>query len=198
MFADLVQNSGDIFTADKVRRELAVHHSTADEWLRLLRATMLVDTLPRFARRPIAKLKHKRPKVYATDHGAVAAFLPGPDPLSDPKRRSRVAETAAYRHLREIERAEDGELRYFRSQNGELECDFVLEASNNLILVEVTVSARPRGKIAQLNAIGEGIGASRRVLVYGGLQAVRDQGVELVPLHRFLLDPASSVLGGVP
>ena len=117
-------------------------------------------------------------------------------PTHDPSVPGRVYEAVVYRHLRDLARRLHGEVFFLRSKN-ELEVDFILQASDRLIAIEVTQSPRPkREKLARLRAAADLITASRRLLVYGGQATDESEGIPMVPLRQFLVDPATVVLGG--
>lgn len=192
LFVYLVQSSGAIFDAAPRARDLDADPRTVRDWLRLLEETCLVVALEPFALRAAARLrKRTRPKVYAADHGLVSAFLPGALPHDDPGVRGALMETMVFRHLRTLPAAA---LRYYRSERGAHEIDFVVDGPDGRIAVEVTAAQSPRPeKLARLNAAAEDAGIRRRALVHGGMAEGTGDGVRLLPLHRFLLDPAGSL-----
>jgi predicted AAA+ superfamily ATPase len=105
--------------------------------------------------------------------------------------RGRAFEAAVFRHLREVAREKEARLGYFR-QREELEIDFVLEDPEGLVTgIEVTSSPRPRtDKIARLRRAGKALGTSRLTLIHGGSIEEEEQGIQILPLQRFLSAPA--------
>jgi predicted AAA+ superfamily ATPase len=154
----------------------------------LLEDTLLVVPLERFADRAAAALR-SRPKVYAADHGLVAAFAL--TDTTDPEVRGRLFETAVFRHLREfLHQDSRTELTYYRDRS-DREVDFVLDLPGARVLVEVTASSRLKpGKLKQLEAIARRVGAARRVVVFGGSIGVEEDRARAIPLGTFLLDPS--------
>jgi predicted AAA+ superfamily ATPase len=163
------------------------------EWSRLLSDTLLVSPLERFNRNAAAGLRSKS-KIYASDPGLVMAFAPLP--VQDASVRARAFEAAVYRHLRETAREWEGRLSYFR-QGEDLEIDFVLEDQSGLVAIEVTSGLRVRAdKLERLRQAAKKLGTDRRLLVHGGVIEDKAEGVETVPLQRFLLDPSAFLREG--
>ncbi len=120
-----------------------------------------------------------------------------PLPVQDASVRAKAFEAAMYRHLRETARELEGRLSYFR-QGEDLEIDFVLEDQSGLVAIEVTSGLRVRAdKLERLRQAAKKLGAERRLLVHGGVIEERAEGVEAVPLQRFLLDPSALLRRGV-
>lgn len=190
LFVYLVQESGAIFNASARARDLKADPRSVQEWLRSLKDTMLLQELPPYRPRGIkaAQSLGTKPKVYAADHGLVVSFAGMPDPLGDPEVRGRAYEAVAFRHLRELARSLGTGLSYFRSKEDQ-EIDFILEARGGPIAFEVTSSAKLSGRVDRLKSAADRAGASRLWLLHGGIIEEERQGVRLLPLQRFLLDP---------
>jgi uncharacterized protein len=187
LFVYLVQASGAILNVAKRASDVGHDARTVGKWLRLLEDTLLLVRLPRFAEHP-ATLLRARPKVFAADHGLVNAFaLLDPN---EPEVRGRVFETAVFRHLREVQRADSSvRLSYFHDGR-QLEGDFVVQLPNSTVAVEVTSSPRPkREKLERLRAVSRKVHADRRILVHGGMVEHDDDKVTMMPLFRLLSDP---------
>jgi len=194
LFVYLVQQSGDEQNARARSDDLEVTPTTVSRWLDLLQDTFLIASLPRGATSDKAAARLRgHPKLYASDHGLVAAFAEArPD---EGEVRSRIFEAVVYRHLREVARSEAAPLHYLRWAN-ELEVDFVLETQREVVAVEVTHAVQPKpAKRRTLARAMERAGANRGVLIHGGLAAGPVDEVELVPLPRFLADPWAALLG---
>lgn len=187
LFVYLVQDSGAEFEATARANDLRADQRSVREWARLLTETMLVAPLDRYARHAAAALR-SRTKVYAADHGLVAAFAPSP--RDDARVRGQVFEAVVFRHLREAARRREGQVTYFRERD-ELEIDFVVEAEGLVTGVEVTSSGRLRpDKVEKLRRAGRELGAGRLLLVHGGMiDEEIGEGVQAVALASFLLDP---------
>ncbi len=187
LFVYLVQASGSILNVSKRAADLRHDPRSVGRWVSLLKDTLLLAQLPRYARHPAAGLRGK-PKIFAADHGLVNALaLLDPE---DPQVRGRVFETVVFRHLREVMR-QDSEVRLSYFYDGKtLEGDFIVQHPSATIAVEVTSSAQPDPKqLRRVRKIAEKTRAERQLLIFGGpVQGNRD-GIDLVPLLRFLWDP---------
>ncbi len=193
LFVYLLQDSGAELNAEARARDLGADPRSVREWSRLLSDTLLVSSLERFNRNAAAGLRSKS-KIYAADPGLVMAFAPLP--VQDASVRARAFEAAVYRHLRETARELEGGLSYFR-QGEDLEIDFVLEDQSSLIAIEVTSGLRARAdKLERLRQAAKRLGTDRRLLIHGGVIEEMAEGVETVPVQRFLLNPASFLRGG--
>ncbi len=187
LFVYLVQASGSILNVSKRANDLQHDPRTVGRWVSLLKETLLLAELPRYARHPAAGLRSK-PKIFAADHGLVNALA-----LLDPEEsqiRGRVFETVVFRHLREIAH-QDSEVRLSYFYDGKtLEGDFIVQHPRATIAVEVTSSAQPGPKQhRRVRKIAEKTGADRRLLIFGGPVQQHRNEIELVPLLRFLWDP---------
>jgi predicted AAA+ superfamily ATPase len=193
LFVYLLQDSGAELNAEARARDLAADPRSVREWSRLLSDTLLVSPLERFNRNAAAGLRSKS-KIYAADPGLVMAFAPLP--VQDASVRGKAFEAAVYRHLRETAREREGRLSYFR-QAEDLEIDFVLEDQSGLVAIEVTSGLRVRAdKLERLRQAAKKLGTDRRLLIHGGFIEETTEGVETVPVQRFLLDPGSFLRRG--
>jgi predicted AAA+ superfamily ATPase len=190
LFVHLVRESGAIFNASARARDLGADPRSVQEWLRNLKDTMLLQELPPHRPRGIkaAESLGAKPKVHAADHGLVVAFAGLPDPLGDPEVRGKAFESAAFRHLREVARSLGAGLSHFRSKEDQ-EIDFILEAREGLLAFEVTSSAKLGGRLDRVRSAADRAGARQAWLLHGGIIEEERQGIRLLPLPRFLLDP---------
>lgn len=188
LFIYLVESSGAIFSAAERAEDLGRDYRTVQRWIGLLEDAGLVATLARFATRPSRRLKGARsPRVFASDHGLISAL--SSSGTSAPEVRGQLFEAVVFRHLRELARARQGRLSYFRVRD-DLEVDFVFELGERRIAIEVTGArnVRPR-KVARARAAADELGAERLVFIHGGLAEASDERSSSVPLSRFLLTP---------
>ncbi len=193
LFVYLVQNSGAMFDARKCARLLDADARAVKNWLHHL---VKMHTLKQLERHPVpaSQRLRGRPRIYAADHALIGAFSVAADPLEDAATRGAVFEAVVFRHLRQdLDQAEPG---FYRSDDGQ-EGDFVLrDRAGRVVLIEVTGSERARDeKLSQVHRVGERLKAARRVLVYGGSVPFNQDGIDVVPLQRFLLD-TRVVVGG--
>ena len=186
LFVYLLQDSGAAFDAAARARDSGADPRSVREWVRLLEQTLLLLPLERFTRQPSSGLRSK-PRLFAADHGLVAAFATLPPSME--RVRARIFEAAVFRHLREVVRTTRGELSYFR-RDDDLEVDFVVNGPAGLTAVEVTSASRLRPeKVERLRKAGQALGTDRLILIHGGLVDEEAEGVQPVPLARALLNP---------
>lgn len=195
LFRYLIEDSGAIFSRKERAEDVGADPRAVAGWMRHLESCHLVATLPRFAGRATKRLRESRkPKVYAGDHGLVAAFAAAADPLREPDVRGRLHEAAVFRHLRDVARARDGRLTFFRDDRAGLEIDFVLEIGGELLAVDVKGAATPdRAARERARRATAACGADRALLVHGGRESSATGGLASVALEDFLLDPAGAL-----
>ena len=189
LFVYIIRESGGEFNVDDRASDLQADPRSVRDWVSRLRDTLLISGLERSVFRPSAGLRAKT-RWFAADPGLVLAFARLPP--EDREVQAAVFEAAVFRHLREASRELNGQLNYFRHKD-DLEIDFVFEASGDPpIGLEVTSSQQLRpDKLARLLKAGKVLKPGRLILVYGGLTEDWVEGVHVLPLQKFLLDPAA-------
>lgn len=128
---------GQILNQTELGRDVALPQPTVHRWLNLLETSYLLVRLPAYAINRTKRLI-KAPKLYWGDTG-VALHLAGMEPDGAHLENLVLHDLLAWRDAR-VERAE---LSYWRTTIGE-EVDFVIEAGNKLLPIEVKSTARPR------------------------------------------------------
>ena len=136
------------------------------------------------------------PRVHAIDLGLVSAFSLAPAPLDDPRTRGLLVETAAFRHLHELEWKCQGQLRFYQERGGgraRSEIDFVLIARDEVFALEITsaeggVPSKASYVRSQLEAWNsnperDGFGGDRLAHVLALRLFDRISGVGTVPFH---------------
>ncbi len=189
LFVYIVRESGGEFNVEARASDLQADPRSVRDWVSRLGDTLLISALERSISRPAAGLRAKT-RWFAADPGLVLAFARlSPE---DREVQAAVFEAAVFRHLREASRELNGQLSYFRHKE-DLEIDFVFEASGDpSIGIEVTSSQRLRpDKLTRLLKAGKILEPGRLILVYGGLTEDLVEGVHVLPLQKFLLDPAA-------
>jgi len=187
LFVYLAAESGAIFSARERARDLDVDERSIKSWIDRLLDAQLIARLDQHSKG--SKRLRTKPKIYAEDHGLVSAFAASPVARDDAAAYGRIVETAVYRHLRHAYDDPRAELRYFRG-DGDFEGDFVVGVGGDPIVVEVTSSriVKP-SKIARLRRVGAVIGTKRLTIIHLGFTDHESDGVRLLPLERFLIDP---------
>lgn len=199
LFVYLVEHSGETFNLNARASDLEASPKSVDRWVQLLEETALLISLPqRSGPKAFSRLRAKR-RIYAADPGLVSALAERP--VVEDTVRARTFEAAVFRHLREVARAHDHRLSYFRvdKSNRPLEVDFVIDLPTGPVGIEVTSSADPAGHLERTAAAAKALGATRTLLVHGGWAARRAGShptIELVGIRDFLLQPEMVLEGG--
>jgi len=192
-FVYLMQDSGAIFNASTRARDLAADQRSTAQWLRALEDTRLIKRLDAYSEKAAVRLR-SQPKIYASDHGLVAAFAPSGSLIRDQRSRSRAIEAAVFRHLRDVVQRVRGELNFFRRRirNDDLEADFVLRFERGPVVIEVTSSHDPSArKFDRLLRVGQILNSSNLVMIHGGVVDTTETRITSLSLARFLLQPES-------
>lgn len=157
----LAARSGQLLNLSDIARDLGVAVNTAKAWLSILEATFQVIVLrPYYAN--VGKRLVKTPKVYFTDTGTLC-YLAG---LKDPAHAAAgplggpIFETAVLLQVVKafLNRGEEPRIHFWRTSAG-VEVDLVVEAGNQLIPIEVKLSATPRPAMADgIRAFQEDLG----------------------------------------
>jgi Predicted ATPase (AAA+ superfamily) len=189
-----MENSNAIFDLRARAQDIDADPRSVDEWVGLLEDTLLLTRLRAYTVKASARLrKRSKSKLYAADHGLIAAFAASSEPLGDPYIKGKIVEAASYRQLRELAEQQDESLTYFRSPNGKNEIDFILKTKSEPVAIEVTSGTDFTEKLGKLKWANTHIGLKRLVLVHGGLEEKVAGAVHIVPLYRFLLEPGMVV-----
>jgi hypothetical protein len=199
LFVYLMQDSGAELNAANRANDLEADPRTVRAWVEMLEDTYLLAPLPRRSGRKASSRLRSQPRLYAGDHGLVNAFAAVAAPAHDQELRGRAFEAVVYRHLREVARGVGGGMdavSYLRVGNRD-EVDFVVRLGEVETALEVTASRSLRAdKLARFGEVAERyVPGARRVLVYGGLVDEDREGVEVMPLARFLMNPEAVVSG---
>lgn len=200
LFRYLIEESGAIFNRKKRGEDLGADPRAIAKWLDHLLRCHLVVRLDLFATRAAKRLRESgRPKIYARDHGLVAAFAVVPDPLSDPDTKARIYECVVFRHLRGIADEREARVRFYRDERGNQEVDFVVEHGIRRIALEVKSGRRAtqRENLEKLRSVGARLEATRTVLVTDGFEAATRDGIDILPLAAFLKDPRTCTFGAL-
>ena len=149
----LAVRAGQLLNLADVARDLGVALNTAKAWLSVLEATFQVIVLRPYHAN-VGKRLVKTPKVYFTDTG-ILCYLAG---LKDPAHAAAgplngaIFETAVLMEVVKaaVNRGDEPRVHFWRTSAG-VEVDLVVESGEQLIPVEMKLSATPRAGMA--NAI---------------------------------------------
>jgi len=129
---------GQLVNQTELGRDVALPQPTVHRYLNLLETSYLLVRLPAYAVNRTKRLI-KAPKVYWGDTGVAMHLAETPEPAGAHLENLVLHDLLAWRDAR-LDRAE---VCYWRTAVGE-EVDFVVEASDKLLPIEVKATSRPR------------------------------------------------------
>ncbi len=148
---------GQLINQTELGRDVSLPQPTVHRWLNLLETSYLLLRLPAYAVNRTKRLI-KSPKLYWGDTGVALHLAGGPEPGGAHLENLVLHDLIAWRDAR-LERAELG---YWRTATGE-EVDFVIEAADRLLPIEIKAAARPRlGDAAHLRSFRSEYGKQAR------------------------------------
>lgn len=177
-------------------RDAGVARTTVQGYLQILEDTLFTFEVPAFEAR-LRVRERKRPKLYWVDPGLVRAVR-GESGRPDVHSVGALFEGWIAQLLRAYADYRDlcDEIAYWQpAEAKQTEVDFVLRRGSEIVAIETKASRRWRPEFAKgLRAIAELPEVSRRIVVYLGSRTLRmDDGVEVLPLERFLDDLAAGL-----
>ena len=158
----LAARNAQLLNLSELSRDLGVAVNTAKNWLSVLEASFqVVIVRPWFAN--VGKRLVKTPKVYFTDTG-ILCYLTGlkePDHAAQGPLGGALFETAVLAEFARTiwHRGEEPRIHFWRTTSG-MEVDFLVESGDEIIPVEVKLSATPRPRMA------DGIAKLRKLLAH--------------------------------
>jgi len=148
---------GQLVNQTELGRDVALPQPTVHRWLNLLEASYQLVRLPAYSVNRTKRLI-KAPKLYWSDTG-LALHLSGGEPGGPHLENLVLCDLLAWRDGHVARRPE---VLYWRTATGE-EVDFVIEAGESLLPIEVKATPRPRtGDITHLLSFREEYGARCR------------------------------------
>lgn len=187
--------TGQLVNLSALGDDAGVSHNTARQWLSVLEASFVIHRLPPYHRNFNKRLV-KTPKLHFVDVG-LAAWLLGIEEerqLSTHPLRGALFETWVVSEFLKA-RANAGHpsnLAFWRDRSGH-EIDLLQEDAERTMAVEVKAGATVAGDALRglkqwLELAGEAAGTA--MLVYGGSDSQRRNGIEIVPWAELLHDRA--------
>lgn len=180
--------SGRILNIAALCREAGIGHQTARRYVEILEDTLVAFRVPAWSGSDRASLV-AHPKLFLFDCGVRNALLRRPLDRPLPDERGLLLEhLVAYELHRRLGTIwPEARLFHFRTRGG-AEVDLVLEVGRDLWAIEVKSSrtpTRPRGieSLASRNSR-----VRRKIVVFLGSRPQRIDGIEAIPLERFLED----------
>ena len=138
-------NSGEIFSMEKIGREIGISGPTVRNWLSVLESSFIIHFLEPDTNN-LGKSIIKTPKLYFTDTGLLCHLLrlEGKEELILSKHKGEAVETFAVAEFlkNRMNQGKKANLTYYRTSKGELEVDIIADW-NHTFAVEVKSSSDP-------------------------------------------------------
>ncbi|MCO5121355.1 MAG: ATP-binding protein [Burkholderiaceae bacterium] len=148
---------GQLINQTELGRDVALPQPTVHRWLNLLETSYLLVRLPAYAINRTKRLI-KSPKLYWGDTGVALHLAGRPEPGGAHLENLVLHDLLAWRDVR----LDHAELGYWRTTTGE-EVDFVIEAADRLLPIEIKATSRPRlGDAAHLRSFRTEYGKQAR------------------------------------
>jgi predicted AAA+ superfamily ATPase len=176
-----------VLNLQTVSNDCGVPRKTVETHFQLLEDLLLARRLPVFQRRARRSLTH-HPKFYYFDAGVYRAIRPrGPLDL-DAEIEGAALETLVLQEITAVAAARQFhyDIAFWRTHSG-AEVDFVLYGECGFIAIEVKRSALFRSEdLKSLRLFREDYPEARAILLYGGHDRYRIDGIEIWPVVEFL------------
>ena len=187
---------GNVLNLAQIARECQISRSTVEGYLSILEDLLLSFQLPVFSRRAARKLVTHQ-KFYFFDSGVYNKLRPRGPLDSNSEIGGAALEGLVAQHLRSwiSYSRNDCQLYYWRTKAGS-EVDFVIYGPDNFIAIEVKSSTRvERRDVRSLKAFREDYSEAQTLLLYGGREKLKINGVLCLPCEGFLrnLTPSQKI-----
>ena len=188
----LARQSGDLVNVSEWAGLVGVSRPTVDAWIDALVESQLVVRVPPFSGGKRAELT-RRPKIYFRDPGLRNALLGDIGVFEHSLERGKLLETWVAAELRKHADPllPHGVVRYWRSKAG-AEVDFVLQARQGLVGVEVKSGARAARLSRSLRSFASAYRPCRIIVIHTGDPELTS--LDGIPVHvvgpEALSDPA--------
>ncbi len=177
---------GQLLNLSALGNEAGVSHNTAREWISVLEASFIVHRLPPHHRN-FGKRLVKTPKLYFHDTG-LAAWLLGierPEQIATHPLRGALFENWVVGEFlkHRLNTARPSNLSFWRDRSGN-EVDLLIEEDNRLRAVEIKSGATIFDEMMKGLDRWRGVAggsAGGEMLVYGGEEAQRRRGIDVLP-----------------
>ncbi|MCX7988762.1 MAG: ATP-binding protein [Thermodesulfovibrio sp.] len=166
--------TGNILSLSELARDAKLNVSTTSRYLSLLEASFIIRRIHPYLRSKATRLI-KSPKIYVSDSG-LACYLAGVSSLDREPLRGALFETYVAQNLFSIidSRWSDANL-YFWHIQGRHEVDFIIEAENSCIAIEVKAAEKWEEKdLSGLKAfMNSSPNCIAGIIAYNGYNVVR-------------------------
>ncbi|MBD3321258.1 MAG: AAA family ATPase [Chitinivibrionales bacterium] len=187
-FLEIISFSqGSVLNLSEISRDSEVKRNTLDSYVSILEDLLIAVRIPVFSHRAKRELIRSR-KFYFFDCG-VFQGIRTKGPLEDAASlRGTALETLVMQHLRAWIEYSGKEIQlYFWRTRGGSEVDFIIYGENTFFAFEVKNTRNPRAKdTSGLRSFGQDYPPARLVLLYRGKEKKRRDGVDWIPVERFL------------
>lgn len=191
-------SQGSPLNTSAVAREAGVDRKVVEDYFSILDDLLIGIRLPSFQKKAKRRVV-AHPKFYYFDVGVYRAIRPM-GPLDDTGSVNGVAlESLVLQELRALNDLLDWgfEIFYWRAHSGE-EVDFVFYGESGFIAIEVKLASKIRPEdFKGLRAFHADYPAARLLLLYTGERELQMNGCAVVPVSRFLKEPARFLFEGL-
>ena len=179
---------GELVNISNIAQDCQVPRTTVQIFIEILEDLLLGFRVPVFTKRAKRELV-QHPKFYFFDAGVYRSLRPR-GPLDQPEQiAGHALEGLVAQHLRAWITYTSGahRLYFWRTRSG-VEVDFVLYGDSGIYAVEVKESARVRGNdLKALKEFQADYPGARAVLLYGGKDRLKIQGIPCIPCREALM-----------
>ena len=183
----LALSHGSIISPTAIAQHADVKKSTVVDWIDLLESMFLVSRLHVYTTRPSRRALAAQPKFYFADTGIAMTLRPNDAARAMPDAVGAAREGLVYQHLAAwCSTTRDARLSTWRTTGG-LEVDFVVDAGDALIAIEVKSGStlRPADRRGLL-AFHDEFPDARLLVLTDGAIPERQGPIQAVPLESFL------------
>ena len=183
----LALSHGSVISPTTIAQHADVKKSTVIDWIDLLESMFLVNRLHVFTTRSSRRALAAQPKFYFADTGIAMALRPNDAARAMPDAVGAAREGLVYQHLAAwCSVTRDARLSTWRTTGG-VEVDFVVEAGDELIAVEVKSgnTLRPADRRGLL-AFHDEFPDARLIVLTDAALPQRQGPIQAIPLDTFL------------
>jgi len=192
-FLDLsAELSGQFINYAKLASDSEINKDTIRNYFDILEETLLIHRIPVFDRVASARKARQKDKFYFFDIGVRNALLKKLNSHFTDTEKGPLFEHLVFQNLKAMldYRKSDFEIKTYRDDRN-LEVDFILENSSDLILIEVKYQKKFRNdfddNLDEFSSIVKTKKKIRKFVVYAGKDALQTPGkTSVLPLSEFL------------
>lgn len=186
---------GQVLSVSSLARDAEAHRNTIAGYIEILEDTLVGFRLSPFQANIRVKEK-KHPKFYFIDSGLVRALKKNLSSIA-PEEKGRLFEGWFINYMRSLGEYKKlfSEMSYWSPTNSKIEVDLILTQHNEKVAIEIKSGSRLRNEdFAGLEAIASVKGVKRRIIVYQGSDVRAKDGIEIIPIRKFIEDNVAGSL----